>query len=369
MYVVENVEALNTKIDLKKDSGDISLRQVAVAEGVYGDEFYFSYRGATADSLLRSALVNKCQILDIRATDAKDLVYKKKVCTIKLSDKVNGGLPISGQDYILNVGIENFVAIGDDSHYGKFGCVHGLKDMTASDFYKKLAISLVSNLSRDPWPILEVSLEGVDDEIKLNSTVDTLTGTATGLVITEADQRWVRGTTPFSTVRFTVSPQTVYDGTDDMIWGTTKWSTGEEVPNSKKVADMEWFFHKERGDQYGMVGYPRVIDTKYMVDPDKKEGYSFIDIHFFYAAQGTSVQHSDQTITLVGDSSKLNTIVTNLETILSGTNVKIFKSKNWSGASSNSETSQSATDADTDGTNNGTDSGTDTGTNTGDELG
>src|SRR5574344_1895150 len=59
LYVVKSVETLNSKVDLTKSSGDIALRQLALKSGVYGNEFYFQYRGATADSLLRSDLIDK----------------------------------------------------------------------------------------------------------------------------------------------------------------------------------------------------------------------------------------------------------------------------------------------------------------------
>jgi hypothetical protein len=246
-----------------------------------------------------------------------------------LDANVNGGAPIAGQDYILNISIKNYIAIGGDNNYEKYGCVHATKNMTASDFYKTLAVSLVKNFAREPYPLFKFTLGGITTEIKENTKVADIAGVATGLVIEEVEQKWERGTTPQDRVIYTVNPRTVVEDGEDVIWGVVTPSAGTVYQNSKKVADMEWFFHKEIGDVYGLVGYPRVIDTKYMVDPDNENGYSFIDIHYCYVGSNESVQKSEKTLTIVGDSSKLNKIVTSLDTLLTSEGKQVITSANW----------------------------------------
>jgi hypothetical protein len=93
---------------------------------------------------------------------------------------------------------------------------------------------------------------------------------------------------------------------------------------------MEYFFHKNRGDIYGMQDWPINIDTKYMVNPSDANGYSMIDIHFYYEGNSHNIGHSEKTITLVGSKTELAKIVSDLESnILSGYNVSIKKSANW----------------------------------------
>ena len=53
----------------------------------------------------------------------------------------------------------------------------------------------------------------------------------------------------------------------------------------------------ERGDVYRMVGFPNVIRTKYLVNPDSK--YNVIDIHYAYVGPNESVQKSEKDITIV----------------------------------------------------------------------
>ena len=119
----------------------------------------------------------------------------------------------------------------------------------------------------------------------------------------------------------------------DQVWGEVTDVTASNtntLPNSKTVAEMEYQFHKNRGDIYGLDGWPLNIDTKLMVNPSLAAGYSFIDIHFYYEGNSHNIGHSEKTITLVGDKTELAKIVTNLESnILTGTNVVVKKSANW----------------------------------------
>jgi hypothetical protein len=147
------------------------------------------------------------------------------------------------------------------------------------------------------------------------------------------EQPWRLGAAKVEYVNFTVQPSTIFVNNVDQIWGTVSEVTASNtnaLSNAKTVADMEYFFHKNRGDIYGMQDWPNNIDTKYLVNPANTDGYSFIDIHFYFEGNSHNVGHSEKTITLVGDKTVLDSFVNELEsTILSGYNVTIKKSANW----------------------------------------
>lgn len=127
----------------------------------------------------------------------------------------------------------------------------------------------------------------------------TLTGgTTTGLAIEEGILDWKLGTMPVAYVNFKLMPTTVYNGTEDVIWGTvTELSPASYITNGKMSADLEYFCMGERGDIYRNVGFPRVIPTTYIVDSTKK--YNMIDITYAYQGNGEDVQKSQQTVTLL----------------------------------------------------------------------
>ena len=94
LYVVGSVVTGNVA-----NAGDTKLRQVAVGDNngtpIYGNEFYFQHMGATEDGLQRSDLIDKCKIMDIRATAAADMVHKMKKVEIALDSNVSA-TPVVG---------------------------------------------------------------------------------------------------------------------------------------------------------------------------------------------------------------------------------------------------------------------------------
>ena len=325
LYVVNSVVTGSTEVDKNSNTGATKIKESADKK-----EFFFVTKGASADGVQRTDLVDKCNIMDIRATAAADMVHKMKKVKVVLNDT-----PVVGQDYILNVEIKNYIAIGNDSTKVKFG-VAKATNTVASDLYKALAINLAKNFSRESVQLVKFTLDGDTNntEITPNTKVSDLQSiTATGIVIEEVEQPWRRGVAKQEFVNFEVYPSTIYTNLMDVIWGTVTDMTASNtnvLPNSKMVADMEYFFHKERGDVYGEAGYPNNIDTVYMVDPANAAGYSFLDIHFFYKGNSHNVGNSEKTLSLVGDKAVLASFVTALEnTVLDGYNVTIKKSANW----------------------------------------
>ena len=353
LYVVKSVETLNSKVNLTKSSGDIALRQLALKSGVYGNEFYFQYRGATADSLLRSDLIDKSKVISVDATAAADLAYPLKKCVVKLNSKAVDvdGKPLTGRDYILRISFRNYIGMSDEDQYFKFGIVHTYSGMSASDFYKTLAISLVQNFVREPQSMLKFALVSageagatVETEVSITTKASSLSGTYTGVAISEVEQKWELGLMPVTTVHFTVQPDTVKDASgNEVIWGqgfseaypvsatadVSGFAARTSVANSKKTADLEWFLAGEKGDMYRNVGYPHIIPTKYMVDSSNTDGYSYVDIHYFYDGGNENPQKSEKTVTLVGSLANLKTVITGLTTVLTGTNITVNTSKSW----------------------------------------
>lgn len=326
LYVVNSVVAANAD---PVNAGDIKLKETADSK-----EFFFSIMGATDDGLQRSDLVDKCKIMDIRATAADDMKHKMKKIEVALDSNVSA-TPVVGQDYVLNITIKNYIANGDDSIKVKFGAAKAF-NTNADALYKALAINLAKNFSREAVKLVKITLKGDSNNTEITSktkVADLSAITATGIILEEVEQPWRLGAAKVEYVNFEVQPSTIYVNQMDQVWGTVTDVTENNtntLPNSKIAADMEYFFHKNRGDVYGLLGWPNNIDTKLMVNPALAAGYSFIDIHFFYEGNSHNIGHSEKTITLVGDKTELTKIVSDLEnTVLSGYNVTVKKSANW----------------------------------------
>lgn len=279
---------------------------IAVKSDTSKSHLYFEYMGA--GGMTRSDLIDIKNILYAKATDADDLAYDLAKYKLTLDDTVNGGGPVVAQDYILRIAFRNYPGLSEEDQYFKYGMVHAVTGMTASDFYKTLALSLVKNFSREEQGLLKFYLEtggtdagtvaGTPTEVTKDTKESSLTGTYTGIVIEEAPQDWILGVMEQAPVNFTIQPDLIIDNGDERIWGVVKKVTStNSIPDGHKIADLEYFCMGERGDVYRMVGFPYVIRTKYLVDPDIK--YNVIDIHYAYVGPNESVQKSEKDITIV----------------------------------------------------------------------
>ena len=283
------------------------------------NSMYLVYKD-TEDNLT-SDIIDLKNLLYVKSTKAADMARKLNSQSVTLNED-----PISGQDYVLNVEVRNFVALGDDSTHIKFGAVHAVKGMTKSDFYKAMAVNLAKNLSREPSPILNVSLNKYDSTGTTNTKVAVLvngkmqnlaaltsTETYTRIIIDEVEQPWRRGVAQVEPVNFNTTCGTVLVDGNDVIWGTVEKEEGDPINNGKQIADMEWFYHGTRGDIYREATYPDNFEFKPLVDETK--AYHTLDIHFAYVGPGVEVAKSERTITVVcADAAELNKLITAIKT-------------------------------------------------------
>lgn len=281
---------------------------IAVKNDTAKSHLYFEYKGA--DNLMRSDLIDTKNILYAKATDATAMAHDLKSVTIALDSNVNGGAPVAGQDYILRIAFKQYVGMSDEDQYFKYGMVHAYAGMDASEFYKVLAVSLAKNFSREVVPLIKIEIKtaSATTEVTPTTKVADLTGTYTGVVVTEVEQPWRLGVMAQTPVYFTVQSVPVTVNGDERYWATLTESTSGSIGNGKTIADLEYFCMGERGDMYRQVGWPHNIPTTYLVDPAK--AYCVFDIHYAYVGSNESVQKSEKTITIVcADKTELNKVI------------------------------------------------------------
>lgn len=286
---------------------------IAVKNDTVKSHLYFEYKGA--DNLMRSDLIDTKNILYAKATDATAMAHNLKSVTVALDSNVNGGAPVAGQDYILRIAFKQYVGMSDEDQYFKYGMVHAYAGMSASEFYKVLAVSLAKNFSREIVPLIKIEIKtaSATTEVTPTTKVADLKDTYTGVVVTEVEQPWRLGVMAQTPVYFTVQSVPVTVNSDERYWATLTESTSGSIGNGKTIADLEYFCMGERGDQYRQIGWPNNIPTTYLVDPTKT--YCVFDIHYAYVGSNESVQKSEKTITIVcADKAELNKVITAFNT-------------------------------------------------------
>lgn len=284
LYVVKDASK-----DVAENAGDIVLKTTDDNKNIY-----FSYMGE--GGLLRSDLIPIENVMAYSYKTAASLKTPLKKATVVLNDEISA-TPVAGQDYILRIKY----SIGSiDNQYIKYGAVRGFVGMTADDFYTKMVESLNNNFKREAEPAF------------------TFEKTASGIEVTEVEPKWVLGTYPQRPIDFEISVDTIVANGAEGPWGEVTIANSEDksYPNSKKIADFEWFCMGERGDQYKNYGWPNVIPTKYMVDATNKDGYSVMNIHYSYVGSNESVQKSEKDIFLVGLESALSVLKTEVEKLV-----------------------------------------------------
>lgn len=264
--------------------------------------------------VLTSDIVRRGQY-EMKLTTASEMAKPLKQAVLKLDSSVNGGEPVTGQDYIVDIMVSNYICMADESTLVKFGAVHATNNMSASAFYLELAKSFARNFSRDVNKFFEIYLEGetTPTEVTVTSKHTAPEGGFTGVIIKEVSQEkdYVRGEVPVNTINFQVIPKTIINEGEEVNPftieedGSVKITEQEgekadrapHIGNGYEIADLEYFCMGERGDQYRQMGYPRTIRTKYTVDETQE--YDVLDIHFYFVGRGVDTQKSEKTITLV----------------------------------------------------------------------
>lgn len=318
--------AYKTNLEALNDAGDIT-----VAKTNEGDAMYFQYMGALLDKM-RSDLIKVDNITNLTATKAEDIATKLKGYTLTLDPAVNGGQPVAGQDYILRLAFREFIGMSEADQYFKYGMVHAYSGLSASDFYKEMALSLAKNISKDTTTLVDIYLYDGSTSTKVEASTkkSSLTGTYTAIRFVEAVQPWHLGTMPQAVIPFEVQPVNVLVDGDQRIWGKVEsYNPQVSLPEGQLIADLEYFCMGERGDQYRNMGWPNVIPTKYLVDPSKK--YDVLNIHYFYKGDGISVQKSEKDIQIVvprpgeSDYTNINALIKAIKAIVPAEISKLLK--------------------------------------------
>lgn len=229
---------------------------------------------------VRSDLIHKGCIDYIKITPAKPRKLKRLV--VSLNPDINNGDPVVGQEYILRFRFYGLGVGGNDIQLPFFGGSYRVQEGdTGAEVMTALKAMIDLNTQRNPNPYITATVSG------------------NTLVIEESLQPWVRGKKEGAQVNFTVeTPMVLYNG-GYFNWGQVEDTTAtndNEIGNGRIVADMEWFYLGERGDEYRDYGYPMNFDTVYLADSTKQ--YQFVEIQHYYRGDAEDIQHSKKWLTL-----------------------------------------------------------------------
>lgn len=274
---------------------------------------YFQYMSPAG--IVSSDKITIANIISAKATASDSMAHKLARYEVTLS--ALAPTPVQAQEYVLRLAFRQFIGIGEDDQYFKYGFVKATSGMTASNFYKALALSLAKNIANKTTPLVNIylnSAEAAGTDVPVTSATKEAELNKTDydkIIIEEAQQDWILGKMPQAFIPFSVQPTTITVDGVDVNWGDVKKVTStKKVENGHNIADLEYFCMGARGDMYRGMGYPNNITTTYLVDPSKK--YDTLDIHYSYIGSNESVQKSERTITIVCEDDGSHTLMKDL---------------------------------------------------------
>ena len=280
---------------------------------------YFQYM--SPGGIVRSDLIAVDKIMSAKATGSDELAHKLTRVLLTLNADVSAN-PVAGQEYITRIAFRQYIGLSEEDQNFKYGFVKATSSMkNASDFYKKMAISIADNVSRDTTPLVTVYLKtAASEKLVVPKTKEAdLSDTYTGIIIEEAVQDWELGTMPQEFIPFTVQPTTIIVDGEECVWGKVESQAAtHKVENGHNIADLEYFCMGARGDHYRMMGYPNVIKTKYLVDPTAK--YDTLNIHYAFTDSNEGIQKSEKDITIAcvndGSHTDMKALITAINKLL-----------------------------------------------------
>lgn len=283
------------------------------------------FRATSGSNVITSDIINVCNGGFIKYTSADDM--KSYSQGVKIVLDTDTYFPVAGETYGVYINQRGYQALGE-RHFAELGAevvYNGLFDFNGTTDQTKghirinstnrllaaLALGLKRNLgeSEDNYMIILGS-----DVIE--KTTDVSGSTATELYIITKEQEWLPGTMQRERVQLSkqdvhLSEITVNTIPDVVDWAivtdvdaknsTTPNVEGTSWSNSKDVADMEWFYLGEHGDQMRLKGFPYINPAQlrgnyYHIDAMDADGYDIIQIHHAYQGNGMFIQKSERDI-------------------------------------------------------------------------
>lgn len=248
--------------------------------------------------VVSSDKINISDIISTKATASGKMAHPLTIKELKLDSAVSA-TPVAGQEYIIRLAFRQYIGLSEEDQYFKYGMALATSGMSASDLYKKLALSVVKNI-KDTTPLVKVYLATATSNKEVTSSTKEadLSDTYTGILFEQVEQPWILGKMPQAFIPFEVQTVPITVNGLSQTWGTVEDKDPKnKVENGHLIADLEYFCMGARGDFYRGMGYPNNIVTTYLVDPSKK--YDTLDIHYAYIGNNESVQKSERDITLV----------------------------------------------------------------------
>ena len=149
LYVAKALKASTAALT---NAGDIVPKADTAKTTLY-------FQSMSPAGIVASDKIDLKNVLNAKATPSDALAHKLVRYSVTLDADVSA-TPVAGQNYILRLAFRQYIGLSEEDQYFKYGEVIARSGMTASDFYKKMAISLAKNLDNktESTPLVNIYL-------------------------------------------------------------------------------------------------------------------------------------------------------------------------------------------------------------------
>lgn len=276
----------------------IEDKDTKVVSGLY-------FKGKNADLLdYRSDIIDPKKITSVKLTTASQMATKLLKHTITVNtDEFANVAALAGKTVKLNITVHQLFDY-DDANSTTFTVQHKVASgETAANFYAALAVAVMKAMPKPDksYPFF------------------TVTSSTNGLVLTEAEQKYVRGKLAGEPVRFSVSfgiAAASYDEDEYVAWGTDTVADSGTVVNANRVlADLEYFAYGERGDYYRGNNWPNNVEPTYAINPKSTTEYDVLTVEYYWNGNAETVQKSPRLIQIASAKGTLDAVKSRIDTI------------------------------------------------------
>lgn len=306
-------------IDANVDSNlDIYLSKTATGE------LFFKYKNS--DGLLtRSDLVDVKKVVSLKKTAATSLAKPLMATQIVVNTSAVTLSELVGKTLDCIITIHQYVDYDEASTRTFVASVVGDSTNTASAaaFHKALAIAIAKAIPTPDknYPMLKVYSNGT--EVTATTAAASVTGSSNGVLLVEAQQKYVRGKLSGEPITASVAFRLADGNIGDIVWGTaTKMTVAAansahstsispaSISGAYALADLEFFAAGEKGDMVRGFNYPN--DYPFNPAIDLSKSYNVLSIEYFWSGDAENVQKSPRLIQVAAEAKDSNDVVTAL---------------------------------------------------------
>ena len=304
LYVAKDVKTLSNQTT---DPATVLTTAGDIAVGSTLDkDIYFIYRNAD-DKIVRSDKINTAKIQYMTVAEADDLAIPLNKATITLSSYASSNLSDFVGEYLpLTINLKEHIGLDFSENYPIVVSVYVDQSInTAAKLYAALKTAIedaIANFSHAPFAV---------------------SGGTSNVVLTECAQKWAPDKFEADPIHFEVFPgdATVlaeYGKYVEVTWAEVATaSAGTTISGDFKIADLERFSYRERGDILGMTVWPYNYEPHYLVEPVLGTNtYGMLTIQYYYSGEAEDLQKSPRTIQIAAADADIEEIKAAIDAVL-----------------------------------------------------